>query len=122
MAEKSGKNKTKYYFVLGVIVISALLWGGCRTCRYVAEGEYTGTVQRADITKVDGEYRVEFLVDEEIYVFKNADSTMYLKRNSADVQAKLGRYAENKKTITVTTWGWRSTWFSWFPNIVRIKE
>jgi len=124
MPEKSGKKrKTKYYLVLGIIVLSFLAWGGCKGCQYVGQDECTGTVQRADVTKVDGEYRVEFLIDEDdIRVFKNVDSSLYWKTNSADVQAQLGRYAENKKKITVTTWGWRNTWFSWFPNIVRIEE
>jgi len=119
MAEK--KNKTKYYFILGTIVFLLLGWGGCKGCKFVAEGEYSGTVQRASDVKVDEEYRVEFLIDEEIRVFKNVDSWMYWKRNSANMQAKLNQYADKKTPVTITTWGWRNSWFSWFPNIVRVK-
>lgn len=50
--------------------------------------------------------------------YRNEDCWTIFKFNSRDVQAKL---MENKQ-YRITSYGMRNTFFSWFPNIVRVER
>lgn len=60
----------------------------------------------------------KYLVFTETEVFENTDSLMVLKFNSSDIQAKLMR----GETYTVRVYGWRVPVFSWYRNIIEIKD
>jgi len=112
------KKKSGRPIVLGVIAIFLLGFGGCTAYKWTGTGLYQGTVQR--VYEKTNEYRVEFVTQNgETKVFTNADSSFpYWKTNSADVQAGLNSAVGNGDVIEVTTWGWRVSFSSSFPNVV----
>lgn len=120
------KQKSKTWLwtkVMGLaFLVFLVLWGLLSLVRWSAEGTYVGTVQRA--YEKAGEYRVEFNVEgqEDPLVFTNEDSWLYFKRNSGDVHAKLNQFADQKAKVELKSWGWRNSWFSWFPNVVKIHR
>lgn len=65
--------------------------------------------------------------DGKIKVFRNEDTGWgwppYLKFNSADItaQAQVFATAPDKQWILVKFYGWRSTVFSMFPNVIKLK-
>lgn len=63
----------------------------------------------------------EVLLAEDPYewgVIRNVDNWFILKRNSGVLSGKLISGAK----CTLTTYGWRNTWFSWKPNLIRIEK
>jgi len=62
------------------------------------------------------------------YVFQNEDTAWsfpwYFKFNSADLQSMALSISTDKddRTALITYYGWRSTVFSMFPNVVDIKK
>jgi hypothetical protein len=46
------------------------------------------------------------------------DNWFILKRNSGVLSGKLISGAH----CNITTYGWRNTWFSWKPNLIRIEK
>ncbi|WP_073956733.1 DUF1523 family protein [Thalassospira sp. TSL5-1] len=53
-------------------------------------------------------------------VYRNEDNFLYLKFNSADLQAKVQSFATDKQLIAVRRYGWRIAAFSMFPNAVKV--
>lgn len=51
-------------------------------------------------------------------VIRNEDNLFILKMNSGVLSGKLISGAK----CTLTTYGWRNTWFSWKPNLIRIEK
>lgn len=49
---------------------------------------------------------------------RNVDNWYILKRNSGVMSGKLFSGAH----CNITTYGWRNTWFSWKPNLIRINS
>jgi hypothetical protein len=63
----------------------------------------------------------EVLLAEDPYewgVIRNVDNWFILKRNSGVLSGKLISGAH----CNITTYGWRNTWFSWKPNLIRIEK
>jgi hypothetical protein len=50
-------------------------------------------------------------------VFENVDAKMYWKFNSSDIQNALTA----GKEYTITYYGWRVPFLSWYPNVVAVK-
>ncbi|MEM6973298.1 MAG: DUF1523 family protein [Pseudomonadota bacterium] len=56
-------------------------------------------------------------------VFRNEDNWLYLKWNSADLTARAQQIAdEEEHWAVVTYYGWRSNFFSWYPNTIDIRR
>lgn len=51
-------------------------------------------------------------------VIRNEDNIFILKMNSGVLSGKLISGAK----CTLTTYGWRNTWFSWKPNLIRVEK
>lgn len=60
----------------------------------------------------------KYLVYTDAGTFKNTDALLQLKFNSADLQGAL----KVGKVYQAKIYGWRSGFFSMFPNIVSISE
>jgi hypothetical protein len=56
-------------------------------------------------------------------VYRNEDNLIYLKKNSADVQAAAAKLSKGENVyVVVKHYGWRNSWFSWFPNVLSVKQ
>lgn len=56
-------------------------------------------------------------------VYRNEDNLFYLKKNSADVQATSAKLAKGDDVyVAIKHYGWRNSWFSWFPNTLSVKQ
>jgi len=58
------------------------------------------------------------LEDGRTRVFENTDSTLEWKFNSSDLQGKL----QEGKTYDIDTYGVRAPFFSWYENIIGVRE
>ncbi|MEM9781570.1 MAG: DUF1523 family protein [Pseudomonadota bacterium] len=57
------------------------------------------------------------------WVFRNEDNWIYLKWDSADLTARAQNIAgEENHWAVVTYYGWRSNFFSWYPNALDIRR
>lgn len=54
-------------------------------------------------------------------VYRNEDNLLYLKWNSADVQARANSLSSDKQVVAVSHYGWRIPLFSAFPNALSVK-
>lgn len=63
--------------------------------------------------------------DSQVRVFRNEDTgwhwPYYFKFNSADVQARAKTLEFDKKLARITSYGWRITMLSHFPNVVKVE-
>lgn len=53
-------------------------------------------------------------------VYRNEDNLIYLKWNSADIQAKVQSLAKDKQLVAVQHYGWRIRFLSMFPNTLDV--
>lgn len=119
--QKAKSSASGGYVCLGILVLCLLSFGGCTAVKWVGMGTYVGTVQRA-YEKADV-YRVEFItLDGDTRVFENAESSFPVwKSNTADLQAVLKKAEQDGSEVEITTWGWRSSITSSFPNVVDLE-
>ncbi|KKO08443.1 hypothetical protein LCGC14_0043810 [marine sediment metagenome] len=54
-------------------------------------------------------------------VYSNEDNFFYIKWNSADIQSRAQSLASDKSIVAVRHYGWRSPYFSLFPNVTKIE-
>lgn len=54
-------------------------------------------------------------------VYRNEDKLLYLKWNSADVQARSQSLAADQQLVAIRHYGWRVRLFSAFPNVLSVK-
>ncbi|MEL6337548.1 MAG: DUF1523 family protein [Pseudomonadota bacterium] len=56
--------------------------------------------------------------------FNNIDAPAYLKFDSAALAARAEQYIDPTRQtwVVVTYYGWRFTFFSWFPNAITLRE
>lgn len=115
---KGGKAALKKF--LPKVIVGFILLFGVGSC-------YTLHVSSRDTVRfvVTGKERIEprngdghYLVFSKDETFKNVDSTFFLKWNSSDVQGSLLEGAEYEADV----YGWRMPWFSWYRNIIRVRE
>ena len=52
-------------------------------------------------------------------VYRNEDNLLYLKFDSADLQAQIQSFAADKQLVALRHYGWRLTLFSTFPNAIK---
>lgn len=59
-----------------------------------------------------------------VRVFRNEDALIYLKLNSADLQAKATALSRGEalRTVAIRHYGWRIPMFSVFPNALSVRE
>lgn len=86
---------------------------------YLATQEtFEATINQVNRSSTGG---TEILLAEDPYdwgVIRNEDNLFILKMNSGVLSGKLISGAK----CTLTTYGWRNTWFSWKPNLIRIEK
>lgn len=58
-------------------------------------------------------------LDGEPKVYRNEDNMLYLKFDSADLQAQIQSLAADKQVVALRHYGWRLTLFSKFPNAIK---
>lgn len=54
-------------------------------------------------------------------VYRNEDKFIYLKWNSADVQARSQSLAADQQLVAIRHYGWRVRLFSAFPNVLSVS-
>lgn len=52
-------------------------------------------------------------------VYRNEDNMLYLKFDSANLQAQVQSFAADKQLVALRHYGWRLTLFSAFPNAIK---
>ena len=65
--------------------------------------------------------QTEQINDQSPMVYRNEDNILYIKWNSADVQARAQSLAADKDIVAVRHYGWRIPFLSFFPNALGIK-
>ncbi len=53
-------------------------------------------------------------------VYRNEDNMLYLKFDSANLQAQVQSLASDKQLVALRHYGWRMTLFSAFPNAIKV--
>ncbi|MFX4299957.1 DUF1523 family protein [Pseudosulfitobacter pseudonitzschiae] len=101
-----------HYALPQVDVVRAV---GVETKR-VDQSRETGETTTRDVYYV----QTEQLDSSSPSVFRNEDNLIYLKWNSADIQAKVQSLAKDKQTIAVQHYGWRIRLISMFPNTLDV--
>jgi len=74
----------------------------------------SGQVQTRDVYHIQTES-----LDGDPQVYRNEDNTLYLKFDSADLQAQIQSLAADKGVVALRHYGWRLQVFSMFPNAVK---
>ena len=108
-----------YQILLG----GALVFVGIPGVSSIAYYNLTQNTFDATINQVNrsSEGGTEVLLAEDPYewgVIRNVDNPFILKFNSGVMSGKLFSGAK----CNLTTYGWRNTWFSWKPNLIRINS
>lgn len=84
-------------------------------------------IKRIDDTQAEGGqprtrdvYQIQTeTLDGEPRVYRNEDNLLYLKFDSADLQAQIQSLSADKQVIALRHYGWRLTLFSRFPNALK---
>lgn len=115
--DKPLAKRARNWGILAVVLVAVGLWG----YRWAGTGMHEGVVQR--VYEKEGSMRVELeMTSGEVRVFENHDQGFpYFKRDAADMQAMLHRMARSGDLVQVTTWGFRSSLASAFPNVVKLE-
>ncbi len=103
----------------GIALGIALL--GANSAPHLTRRTYTATVTEKVVKRYDksDKYIIFTKLSEgNIRVFQNTDSLLELKFRSSDLQAKI----ETGKSYEIETYGWRIPLFSWYENILNVRE
>ena len=81
-------------------------------------------IKRLDVKEADSDqtrtrdvYQLQMeTLDGDPMVYRNEDNLLYLKFDSADLQAQIQSFAADKQLVALRHYGWRLTLFSTFPN------
>lgn len=83
-------------------------------------------IKRIDDTGEGGQaktrdvYQIQMeTLDGDPRVYRNEDNLIYLKFDSADLQAQIQSLAADKQVVALRHYGWRLTLFSTFPNALK---
>ena len=98
-----------------VALIIAVCIGSC-TVKQCTITTVTDTYQGFERVRKDGDDKYLMYFDDE--VFENTDDWMNGKFNSSD----LCRLLKKGHTYELTVKGWRFDFWSWYRNIIRIRE
>jgi uncharacterized membrane protein YgcG len=92
----------------------------------------TAQIVGVEVKRVDGDAvsRDVYMIQaqdpdtQRVRVFRNEDALIYLKLNSADVQAKATALSRGEalRTVAIQHYGWRIPMFSVFPNALSVRE
>lgn len=85
-------------------------------------------IKRLDVQKTGEEqprtrdvYQLQMeTLDGKPRVYRNEDNFIYLKFDSADLQAQVQSFAADKQIVALRHYGWRVTLFSAFPNALKV--
>ena len=66
--------------------------------------------------------QTEDLESKKPHVYRNEDHALYLKFDSADLQAQVQSFASDKAVIAVRHYGWRVQFLSMFPNAIKVWQ
>lgn len=107
----------------GLVLGAALVFVGIpavgSTVYYLSTQEtFEATINQVNRSSTGG---TEILLAEDPFdwgVIRNEDNIYILKMNSGVLSGKL----ISGSKCTLTTYGWRNTWFSWKPNLIRIQK
>lgn len=100
-------------FVLGVAIVGSII-------PHTMKNTYTVTITDKQVKRSNDsdKYLIYTKTDGKTRVFKNTDSLLEGKFNSADVYAEL----EIGKTYDIETYGYRIPFCSMYENIVDVEE
>lgn len=92
----------------------------------------TAQIVGVEVKRVDGDAgsRDVYMIQaqdpdtQRVRVFRNEDALIYLKLNSADMQAKATALSrgDELRTVAIRHYGWRIRMFSVFPNALSVRE
>lgn len=100
-----------HYALPQVDVVRAV---GVEIKRIDDKGSETGQAQTRDVYHLQME-----ALDGDPRVYRNEDNMLYLKFDSADLQAQVQSLAADKQVVALRHYGWRLTVFSSFPNAIK---
>jgi len=100
-----------HYSLPQVDVVRAV---GVEIKRLDADGSETGQNRTRDVYQLQTE-----TLDGQPRVYRNEDNLLYLKFDSANLQAQMQSFAADKQLIALRHYGWRVTLFSRFPNALK---
>ena len=107
------------FWILGIVLVVCALISTSVFYARCTGGSKDVVIENFD-TKFSGDKEDQkYLVFTDSGVFENTDSFWRWKYNSSDVQADLKRHQGKKMRIHY--YGWRSPFFSAYPNIYRVE-
>lgn len=116
-----------FYAAVGAGVLAA-----AAGLHYAVPRVTTAQIVGVEVKRVDGEtgtrdvYMIQAQDPEtqRVRVFRNEDAILYLKLNSADVQARATALSrgEELRTAAIRHYGWRIPVLSVFPNAISVRE
>lgn len=116
-----------FYAAVGAGVLAA-----AAGLHYAVPRVTTAQILGVEVKRVDGEtgtrdvYMIQAQDPEtqRVRVFRNEDALLYLKLNSADVQARATALSrgEELRTAAIRHYGWRIPVLSVFPNAISVRE
>ena len=80
-----------------------------------------------NVQKLSGDvtphYQITLTTTEDrVMVFRNDDTWLYFKINSANVQGRAADAERTNKMVRISYYGWRSNLFGWFWNALSVTE
>jgi hypothetical protein len=113
-----GKKMKLGVGIAGIVLSLGLVCGAPHLDRET----YTARVTEKTVKRYDDDDKyllfTKLVEDNKVRVFENTDSWLELKRNSSNIWGEL----EEGKTYEIKTYGFRAPVFSWYENILEVKE
>ena len=113
-------------------LIGAGLLASGAALHYALPRVSTAQIVGVEVKRVDGDtgtrdvYMIQAQVPETdaVRVYRNEDALLYLKLNSADLQARATAFSrgEELRTVAIRHYGWRIPFLSVFPNAISVWE
>ncbi|MFT4729058.1 MAG: hypothetical protein ACI9UN_003574 [Granulosicoccus sp.] len=101
-----------HYALPQVDVVRAV---GVEIKRLDVQGSDTGQSRTRDVYQLQME-----TLSGKPKVYRNEDNFLYLKFDSADLQAQVQSFSADKQLVALRHYGWRLTLFSAFPNGIKV--
>ncbi len=107
-------KKIRNYTIIGAIGLASL----ATAYSYFIPDKVTTIINGTEVKRFGDKDKYLIFTDEEVY--ENTDSLVYFKFKSANLQNKAMKL--NGKKVEITKSGWRFGPFSWYENILDVKE
>lgn len=117
MAKTSLKNKM--WIALSVIIALTVVAHEWAFIAFTSNTEVM-TINALEVKRKRNEDD-KYLVFTDKGEFENVDNWWILKTNSSSLQNTLATSEKEDAKVKVSYYGWRVTWFGWYPNITDVE-